>query len=84
MVGEASCPRCLERLRGLRARWCLRGLEWVLGRSPGRYLGVFWSPGRALWDLWEALGRLLGVFWGYFGAVWELFWRLGSVFEAIC
>ena len=72
MVGEASSPRCLERLRGLRARWCLRGLEWVLGRSPGRHLGAFWSPGRALRDLWEALGRLLGASWEPLGASWRL------------
>ena len=72
MVGEASSPRCLERLRGLRARWCLRDLEWVLGRSPGRHLGAFWSPGRALWDLWEALGRLLRGSWEPLGASWRL------------
>ena len=71
MVGDASSPRCLERLRGLRARWCLRGLEWVLGGSPGRHLGAFWSP-QALWDLWKALGSLLGASWKLLGASWRL------------
>ena len=86
MVGEASSPRCLERLRGLRARWCLRGLEWVLERSPGRHLGAFWSPGRALWDLWEPLGSLLEPLGGFLeplggllGVIWVILEAAGRI-----
>ena len=90
MVGEASSPRCLERLRGLRARWCLRGLEWVLGRSPGRYLGTFWSPGRALWDIWEALGSLLEplgdfleLLGGFLGVIWVILGVVGRLLRLL-
>ena len=61
MAGEASCPTCLEMLRGLRARWAENG-------RFGDLLGGICEPLGALTGLFGTSGKLLGASWRLLGA----------------
>ena len=71
---EAKTLRCLDKLRGLRARTvfekntCLGGLLEAIRGPLGPILGV-------LGGSWEALGAS----WGPLGASWDASWSSGRL-----
>ena len=76
MVGEASCPRCLEMLRELRAKWAEK-------EHYGGLLGGIWVSFEALTRLFGTSGRLLGASWRLLEAFCRLLGAHGELLGVI-
>ena len=90
MFGEATSPRCLEKLKGLQAKWVRKRLK----RSA---LGVSWEacetlvePRRGSWGslkgsseplggFLEPLGRFLEPLGGLLGLIWVILEAAGRI-----